>query len=334
MFWVTSLRILWFIGLFWIALLIFSAERTVQRSLDLAYHYWLSEMFIWLTILSIGTSIPEISSNIIGWFGILSWWLDAHIASATVLWANVWSSIVQQTLIIWSVTLLFWRLKFNRIFLAENYIALIATFLIVFILGYDGMITRSDSFIMLLVFVLYLYFLNRQEARHRHNRYNQIQQWTLVNPRRTRGMLFVWFVGVFIWSAIALEVVQNVVKLTGVSGSLLWVMTLGIASSLPEFITSISAMKKQAQGISVGTLIWSNIVNPLMGIGMWWLISWYIVPHSYISRDMPVQIITACILLLRVNRHHRVMPKSAWVILILVYVIYILARMQWFSVDF
>lgn len=334
MFWTTSLRLLWLIGLLWIALLIFSAERTVQRSLDLAYHYGLSEVFIWLTILSIWTSIPEISSNIIGWFGILTWWLDAHIASATVLWANVWSSIVQQTLIIWSVTLILWRLKFNRIFLAENYIALIATFLIVFILAYDGIISRSDSFIMLLVFVLYLYFLYRQEWRHRHNRYNQIEKWTLANPKLTRWLLFVWFVGVFIGSAIALEVVQKIVTLTWVSWSLLWVMTLGIASSLPEFITSISAMRKQAQGISVGTLIWSNIVNPLMWIGMGWIISWYIVPHSYISRDMPVQIITACILLLRINRHHRMMPQSAWVILILVYVIYILARMQWFSVDF
>lgn len=334
MFWTTSLRLLWLIGLLWIALLILSAEKTVQRSLDLAYHYWLSEVFIWLTILSIGTSIPEISSNIIGWFGILTWWLDAHIGSATVLGANVWSSIVQQTLIIWSVTILLWHLKFNRIFLAENYIALIATFLIVFILAYDEIISRSDSFIMLLVFVLYLYFLYRQEWRHRHNRYEQIDKWALENPKQTWIMLIIWFIGVFIGSAVALETVQGIVTLTGVSGSLLWVMTLGIASSLPEFITSLSAMKKQAQGISIGTLIWSNIVNPLMGIGAWWIVAWYIVPHSYITRDMPVQIVTACILLLRVNRHHRVMPKLAWVILIMTYVIYILVRMQWFSVDF
>lgn len=328
---------IWMISLIWILwiiLLIFSAEKAVQKTLDLAYHFWLSEVFIWLTVLSIGTSIPEISSNIIWWFGILSWNLDPAIGSATVLWANIWSSIVQQTLIIWMITLLAWRLRFNRTFLAENYVALIATFLIVFVLAYDLMISRSDATILLLVFALYLYFLYRQERKHRYNHYKQIAQWSLINPRITWWRLIVAFIGVFLGSSIALDVVQTIVTVTWVSWSLLGVLTLWIASALPEFITSMSAIKKQAEWISVWTLIWSNIVNPLMWIGAWGVIAWYIVPQTYISRDLPVQIITACILLVRINRHHRVVPKLAGVILILIYIIYILVRMQWFSSDF
>jgi cation:H+ antiporter len=187
---------------------------------------------------------------------------------------------------------------------------------------------------MLLVFGLYLYFLYRQERKHRHNHYNEIDKWSLINPRITWWRLIVGFIGVFLGSSISLEVVQTLVTVTWVSGSLLWVMTLWIASSLPELITSLSAIKKQAEWISIWTLIWSNIVNPLMGIGAWWIIAGYIVPQTYISRDLPVQIIAACMLLVWVNRHHRVVPKLAWVILILIYIIYILVRMQWFSVDF
>lgn len=328
------LRIIALFWICWIALLVFSAEKTVQKTLDLAYHFWLSEVFIWLTVLSIWTSIPEISSNIIWWFGILSWQLDPSIASATVLGANVGSSIVQQTVIIWLVAILLWRLKFNRIFLAENYVALIATFLIVFVLWYDWIISRSDATIMLIVFGLYLYFLYRQERTHRHSHYEQIQQWSLINPRKTWWRLLVWFIGVFLGSSIALETVQAIVTSTGISWSLLWVMTLWVASALPEFITSLSAVRKNAEWVSIGTLIWSNIVNPLMGIGAWGIIAGYIVPHTYIAWDLPVQIVTACLLLIWINRHHRIMPKWAWVILILIYIAYIFARMHWFSTDF
>ena len=74
------------------------------------------------------------------------------------------------------------QLKFNRTFLAENYIALIATFLIVFVLGYDLLISRSDATIMLIVFGLYLYFLYRQEHKNRHHHYEKIETGSLINP--------------------------------------------------------------------------------------------------------------------------------------------------------
>lgn len=66
------------------------------------------------------------------------------------------------------------HMSFKRSFLAENYVALIATLIIVFVLAYDGLLSRSDAVIMLLVFVLYLYFLYRKEYTHRHVRYEYV----------------------------------------------------------------------------------------------------------------------------------------------------------------
>lgn len=333
MFWIESLWltiILWFCGIF---LLIVSAEKAVQRSLDLAYHYGLSEVFIWLTILSIGTSIPEIASNIIGWFGILSWTLDPHIIASTVISANVWSSIVQQTLVTGMIVVVLGHIRFKRVFLAENYVALIVSLLIVFIVSYDGLLSRSDCLIMLLVFVLYMYFLYNQEHRYRHNHYEQIAAGTLIKPFHSFLWLAIWFVGIFIGSNIALHSVEYIVTNTSISGWIIGVLTLGIAWALPELITCITAMKKDSEGIAIGTIIGSNIVNPLMGIGLWGLVGTYMIPQSFLWWDIPVQIITACILLLWLRKHHRTIPKSWWIILILVYIIYILVRVHFFSTD-
>ena len=58
------------------------------------------------------------------------------------------------------------HLKLKKEFIMANYVTLIVTFLFMFIVGYDGTITQSESALMLLVFCLYLYFLYLQEHKN------------------------------------------------------------------------------------------------------------------------------------------------------------------------
>ena len=72
-----------------IALLVISAEWVVEKMIKIAHHFKLSDTFVGLTVLSIGTSLPEIGSHIIASLGILNGHLDFEIASSTVLGANI-----------------------------------------------------------------------------------------------------------------------------------------------------------------------------------------------------------------------------------------------------
>lgn len=330
---IESLPLLMGIWLVWIIVLWFSANKTVEKSINIARYFWRSEIFIWLTILSIGTSIPEISSNIIGWFGILLWKLNYEITSATVIWGNVGSSIVQLTLITWAIIVLMWKVKLKKEFIAENYVTLIVTFLFMFILWYDGTISPSEWALMLLVFALYLYFLYRQEHAH-HIKEHPHHQTKAHTPRKDGLWIIIWFVGVFLGSSVALESLQQIVVLTWLSGWLLGIMALWVASALPEFITSISALRKWAADVSIWTLIGSNIVNPLMGIGSWAIITWYAVPQWFIGIDLPIQVVVSCALLLWVIHHKSTLPKYAGYMLIATYICYLIARMYFFSTDF
>lgn len=330
---IQSLSMLIGIWILWIFVLWWSANKTVEKSINLARFFWRSEMFIGLTILSIGTSIPEISSNIIWGFGVLLGKLNYEITSATVIWGNVWSSIVQLTLITGLIIVLMGQVKLKKEFISENYVTLIVTFLFMFIVGYDGTITQSEWALMLLVFALYLYFLYRQEHAH-HIKEHPHHQTHAHTPLQDALWIIAWFTGVFLGSSVALESLQQIVVITWLSGWLLGIMTLWVASALPEFITSLTALRKWAADVSIWTLIGSNIVNPLMGIGVWAVISWYAVPQGFSGIDVPIQVLVSCILLLWIIHHKRILPKYAGYILITTYFIYLLLRIYFFPTDF
>jgi len=333
MWWIENIYIIGLIGILSIAVLVWSAEQVVHKMIKIAHHFGVSDTFVWLTVLSIGTSLPEISSHIIASLGIINGSLDFEIASATVLWANIWSNIVQQTLIVWLVIILVGTMTFDRKFLAQNYVAMLVTMWVVRFLGLDGLYSQSDSAVLLLLFVMYLYFLYAQEQADQANNKSTITHKTLEHPRLEFAGL-IWGMGLLLFaSTISLEVVQIVVMSSNVSWSLIWVVSLWVASALPEMITAISGVKQKAKGISLGTLIWSNIVNPLVAIGLWWVISSYYVPGPLKYRDLPMQIGTAVILLIWLLTHNRKINKRWGILLICIYVVYLLVRMKYFNID-
>ncbi len=333
MWWIENIRLIWWIGVLSIALLVWSAEKVVHFMLRIAHHFGVSETFVWLTVLSIGTSLPEISSHIIASIGILQGTLDYEIASATVLGANIGSNVVQQTLIIWVVILLAGKLTFDKAFLSENYIAMLVTMWVVWLLWLDGIYSRTDGLVLLLLFVMYIYFLYMQEYAHKKENDEITQPEKLDHLRVEVALLFAWLGSLLVASTITLEVVQFMVTNTSVSWSLIWVISLWIASALPEMITAISGIRSGAKGISMGTLIGSNIINPLVAIGLWGVISSYYVPLPLKFRDLPMQIATALILLGRLLSHKRSINKRWGIFLIFVYLVYLLIRMKYFGVD-
>ncbi len=102
-----------------IACLVLSAEFVVKRLINLAHHFGVSNMFIGLTVLSIGTSLPEISSHIIASVSIVTDNLSYNVGSACVLGANIGSDIIQQTFIIGFILLFMGSLNFKKSFLKK-----------------------------------------------------------------------------------------------------------------------------------------------------------------------------------------------------------------------
>lgn len=316
------------VGIFAIIVLILSAEYVVDKIIKLAQHFGVSNTFMGLTVLSIGTSLPEISSHLVASFGILTKTLDYQIASSTVLGANIGSDVVQQTFVLGLVIFIVGSMTFTKGFLKRSYSMMIATTLMCLILGWDRTFSRIDGLILFGTFIAYMYYLYGYEKKN-HIPKKELERnvWVVI------GLMLTGMIILILSSTVVLSVVEQIVQVTGIGGSLIGVLSLGIASALPEMFTAIVGLRKGAAGISIGTLIGSNITNPLVAIGLGSLISTYYVPAPLVLWDLPMETITAALLLVWLLFNKRKLGRYGAVYLMLLYFAYAIIRIVFFAVD-
>lgn len=317
------------VGIIGVIILVMSAEYTVNKLIKLAHHFGVSGTFVGLTVMSIGTSLPEIGSHLMASLGILTGKLDYKIASSTVLGANIGSDVVQQTFVLGMVIFVMGSLTFSKDFLKRNYSLMIGTTLMCLILGWDGKYSRIDGLILFGTFVWYMWYLYKnEEGRPKH----KIEE--LKYSPRVEMLLTFCALGVLLFSsAIVLRSVECIVHMTGLGGSMIGVFTLGLASALPEMFTAIMGLRQHAAGISLGTLIGSNIINPLVAIGLGSIISTYYVPKPLIYWDLPMETITAALLLIWLFMHKRKLGRGGAIYLMALYFAYAIIRIIYFGVD-
>jgi len=327
------------LGVVGLAILILSSDQAVTRLVGLADYFNLSTTFMGMTVVSLATSIPEISAHLTASAGILDGTLDYEVGSAIVLGANIGSDVVQQTLIMGIVVFSAGVLYFKRSFLTRSMLPMIATTLMCIIFGIDGIYSRLDGAILFGSFIAYTYYLFRQERGQEEEEAEDINEESNDVPQNMReaaqwALIAMICLGLTVMSAeIVLHMTSLVVKVTGIGGSLVGVLTLGIASALPELTTAISGIRNKEHGISLGTLIGSNITNPLVAIGGGALISTYWVPRPLVVWDLPWETLTGAFLWAILWFRKGKLGKWGAIYLMAIYFVYIIFRATVFAVD-
>jgi cation:H+ antiporter len=324
-----------------LVLLVLAADLAVTKLVDLAEYLRLSTTFMGMTVVSLATSIPEITAHVTAAVGILRGTLDYEIGSSIVLGANIGSDVVQQTLIMGVVVLLAGRLYFRRYFLWKSMVPMIGTTVLCIVLGWDRVLSRVDGAILFGSFLAYTYYLYRDERKH----YRPVAgeglpepkgESTIQNARQAwlAALVTLGSMAVTVLSAQAvLQSTEFVVRATGVGGSLIGVVTLGTASALPELITALSGVRKCAHGICLGTLVGSNITNPLVAFGLGALISTFWVPRPVLVWDLPWETATGAILWAILWFTKGRLGRVGGVYLIALYAFYMVTRAVFFAVD-
>ncbi len=335
--WVNSI-----IGLGALVLLVVSADVAVKKLISLAAYFKLSTTFMGMTVVSLATSIPEITAHLTASFGILRGTLDYRISSAIVLGANIGSDVIQQTLILGLVVLIAGGLYFRRYFLWKSMVPMIGTTLMCIVLGWDRVYSRIDGLILFGMFIAYTYYLyidERKYYEHKPLAPAEDDNAEIHIPESRRQALqdaVISLVALMLTVAsatVTLEITELIVHQTGIGGSLIGVVTLGVAAALPEFVTAISGIGNEESGISLGTLIGSNITNPLVAIGGGALLSTYWVPGPLVWWDLPWETVTGALLWVIAWFSKGRLNKVSAFYLIALYFCYLILRTAFFAVD-
>jgi len=274
--------------------LILAAELVVGKLVALANYYRVSEAVVGLTVLSLGTSLPEIASHVVASSQILLGVGDPRVLSATVLGGNIGSDVVQQTLVVGLVVLTVGGFQFSGRFLRRGYLPMIGTTLLTLALAWDGMLTRADGAVLLALFAAYTSFLylTRSDVVQEGNEASPSDAPTRDGAVAAAALAVIVVAAHFLFRSVGVFVKQ-----TGLTGSLIGVVVLGVGAASPEMATAVVGLREGAEGISLGTLVGSNITNPLLGIGLGSVLSTYHVPRPLVYWDLPMETVTAALLL-------------------------------------
>ena len=282
-------------------LLLKGADWFVDGASSIASRFGIPQLIIGLTIVAMGTSLPEAFVSITA----------ALKSNAAITIGNVVGSNILNVGIILGITALIRPLHIqNSTIKYEMPFMILVTFVLI-LLGINTTISRLDGIIMWLFFLGYLYYIFKMSK-------NQMEETEIkqTNP------LFIplGLICLMIGSNFAVDAATNIAISLGVSQRFIGLTIVALGTSLPELVTSVTAAKKGNADIAIGNIIGSNIFNILFVVGSSALITPVPFEPNFII-DSFVAILIGLVLYI-CTKKTRVLDKKAGILLLITYSIY------------
>lgn len=260
-------------------LLIKGADFLVDGASEIAKRFHIPEIVIGLTIVAIGTSMPELVVSVTSA-------LEGHSDLAI---GNVVGSNIANMFLILGVCSIIKPLKFKKeTRLFEIPFTIFATILL-FFLCVNGSgeqintITREEGIILLgfcILFIIYnLIMAKKGEEFDKEYRILEIriEENKKVSLWESLFGIILGIIGLKLGGDLVVENSVEIAKILGISEKLISLTIVAFSTSLPELITSIAATKKGETDMAIGNVLGSQIFNILLIIG----ISSALVPITY-----------------------------------------------------
>lgn len=272
-------------------LLIKGADFFVDGSSSVAKMLRVPPMIIGLTIVAMGTSLPECAVSVTA----------SLTGSNTLAISNVVGSNIFNLLVVCGVCALFNKLPVQATTLQKEFPLSIVCAGLLLVFGYTGMVVgRMESIILLVVFAGYILWMIAQARKARSNAVTdfEVEDYEIMP---------VWKCVIFIVGGIAaikfggdfvVDGAVDVAQAFGLSDTLIGLTIVAFGTSLPELATSIVAARKNEVDIAVGNVIGSNIFNILFVLGIAGAISPVEFIFSNVVDTMVLIVISAVVLLL------------------------------------
>ena len=249
-------------------LLIKGADLLVDGSSEIAKRFHIPEIIIGLTIVSIGTSMPElfVSST------------SASNGSPDMAIGNIIGSNLCNLLLILGLSSLIKPVKFQReTRLIEMPMSLIITVIFMIFCNTDGTITKVEGIILIILFIVFLIYTIVMGIKGEQFD-KEDEKVVKVEEKQTpiiRNIIFViaGVIALKIGGDLTIDHATNIAKMFNVSEKVIGLTILAIGTSLPELVTSVTAAIRGNSDIAIGNIIGSNIFNILLIIGVSSLIS-------------------------------------------------------------
>lgn len=298
----TTLSLILFIAS--IPIIIKSSDIFTEGASKLAKMLGVSDFIIGITVVALGTSLPELASDTYA-----SYIDHGQIAAGDIIGSNI-----TNIALILGLTCIIKPLVIKHTEIYSGWIHLIVlTFASVFIIATGG-IGRIGGAVFIILYIFYL--------RYSISAYKELGVETIGKDGLTKNILevLIGLTGILIGAKLLVNSIIGFSMAFGISEYLIALLLMSFGTSLPELFVSVSAARKGYMTMALGNIIGSNVANILWVLGVSAVIRPIIIAPELILIQLMIMLLLSVLLIIFKKSGYVIDRKEGAIFLVLYFV--------------
>jgi cation:H+ antiporter len=298
--------------------LIVGGDYLVRGSSSIALRLHLSPLVVGLTIVSFGTSAPELLISV----------QSAIKGSPDITMGNVVGSNICNLALVLGLTAVISPVKVQPNSIKIDWPMTMGSSLLLFLVVREGLLSSFEGIIFLVAISIYLFLIIRQSRiniksqKINSEKSNDIPDAPSKQIWKDALFIIIGCVALYYGSEWFVTSAKDLAISIGVEERVVGLTVVALGTSLPELVTAAVASYKGETDLALGNLMGSNIFNILSILGITAIIKPVLVNAEILNKDIIwMLLITLLILPLMVVR--RVVGRADGIVLLIVYAVYV-----------
>ncbi len=256
-----------------LAALVKSSDYFTESAERLGIHFGIPSFIVGVTIVAVGTSLPELISSI---FAVTK-------GSTEIVFGNVaGSNIANIFLVLGTAAVIGKSFKIKHRILDVDLPLLVGSAFLLTVFVWDGQFTALEGILSLIALGIYLAYIFQTEGVDTAKKDG--------HPLKESFILIVSGVFIFLGAHFTIESVINISEIFQVGTEIIAVSAIAFGTSLPELMVTFQATRKGNPEIAVGNVLGSNIFNTLAVMGVPALFSTLVITEEMLYFSLPVML--------------------------------------------
>lgn len=260
-------------------LLVKGADWLIDSSEKIGLALGLSPFIVGVTIVGIGTSLPELFSS---WFATIKGLLDVATANA------IGSNIANILLIVGFSAILAKKLSVTKSLIDLDLPLLSVGTVLLLGVAWDQKITLAESILLLITYVIYFLYTLKYQEQEDSKELPEVLGYEILPSRKERrsstlknipkkerpkiklidiGMLIGGIIGLVVGAEYLIKALIKLSDMLNVATGIITITAVAVGTSLPELLVSAKAALKKKSEVALGNIFGSNIFNGLVVVG-------------------------------------------------------------------
>ena len=238
-----------------LVLIMFSAGYIISAITDYAKKLGISNYLIGFLVVSVGTSIPELSTAFVAAF---------KNAGNMVLGNVIGANIIDVTLVLGLTAIVGKKLFVHGKVLTDTLLTVMVVSILPLVLGFDGQLSRIDGIILIGAFFAYMLNLLRKEGQMGHIKKDV--KWG--NIWKDMVVITISLITLLISSNLLISSARVVGRTMGIPDIILGLVLVAVGTTIPELTVELQSVFRGVSGIAFGDILGSVVCNSSLVLGL------------------------------------------------------------------